>query len=240
MRIETMRLCLSLLYLGHALSEAIFLRSVGPTVSRFATALEVPPHFLMQLFAIEDKWFSFHAGIDPVAIVRAGSNDLLGNGALQGASTITQQLHNCRQEHEGICHNRTFSGKLMQATWALKEDLRKSKQEILSEYLNTVYWGVSYYGIDKAASSYFNCTRQRLTVAQSFFLAERLANPNIVVVDRVVTLLQRHALSAMLSSDRSALEELVLIYDDHFGCGGDICECLVKFPKKSVVRMPQC
>ena len=239
MRSETIRFCLSLLHLGHALSEVVFLRSVGSTVSRFASALEVPPHFLMYLFAIEDKWFSFHKGIDPIAVVRAGANDLLGNGALQGASTITQQLHNCRQEHKGVCHNRTLSSKFVQATWAIKEDLRRPKQEILSEYLNTVYWGASYYGLDKATSSYFNSTRQGLTVAQSFFLSERLASPNVVILDRVVDLLQRRSVSNMLSSNEHALEELTFIYDNHFGCGGELCQYLEKFRKRLDAPTPR-
>jgi membrane peptidoglycan carboxypeptidase len=164
-----------------------------------------------------------HPGVDPIAIVRALAANGIETGVLQGASTITQQLYNIRQEARGIWRKRTLLSKLSQAVWALAEETRRSKREILREYLNTIYWGRSYYGIEAAASGYFGTTKENLTIAQSFFLVERLASPNIVIIDRVAALLKRSSILALFSQDAVAWGELVFIYHDYFRYGDELC-----------------
>lgn len=193
-------------------SELAFGSVVEIMASRNAIKLKVPEHFLVQLLSIEDKRFFYHCGVDPIAIVRAMTANCIGRGVLQGASTITQQLYNAQQSAKGYQRYRTLSEKVSQATWALAEELRHSKIEILSEYLETIYWGRSYIGIDEAAAGYFHTTREQLTIAQSFFLVERLASPNLVLINRIEELLQKQSIAKFFVNNTDARAELAEIY----------------------------
>lgn len=207
-------------------SESIFNSMVTTAAGRFASALDVPEHFLVQLLHIEDKRFLLHPGVDPLAIVRAVIANGTRSGAIQGASTITQQLYNVRRDAKGVRRRRGLVNKGFQAAWALSEEAHRSKFDLLEEYLNTVYWGLSYHGIDEAVSGYFETTRERLTVAQSFFLVERLASPNSVLPGRVQSLLQRKSISEVLLRNLETHEELVALYNEHLRCGDKLHELL--------------
>ena len=217
----------------HVSSEAVFGPLVELTAARFAPALSVPHDFLVQLLTIEDKRFFLHPGLDPISVVRAGLSNTVGEGFFQGASTITQQLYDAHQDLAGITRERTLSRKSRQATWALVKEWQAPKLEILSDYLRIVYWGLGCYGLDAAAAGYFRSEREGLTVAQGFFLAERVASPNVVSVERVVCLLRRPSIWALLRRDEPALSEIVSIYEKRFRCGGELCECLEKYRKRS-------
>jgi monofunctional glycosyltransferase len=153
---------------------------------------------------------------------------MIQDGVLQGASTITQQLYDVRQGVRGIPRSRTLVRKLSQAAWAVAQEIQRSKYEILSEYIDGIYWGLSYYGLDAAAAGYFGASRDCLTVAQSFFLVERLASPNAASATRINTLLHRPDISRLLSQSEGGPQELDTIYDEHFGLRGGICRCLEK------------
>jgi len=223
---------MNLFRLCHTTSDEIFAPLVRLGAVQFASNLHVPTYFMEQLFTIEDKRFQIHPGVDPIAIVRAGLENLRGRGRLQGASTITQQLYDARRELKGFSRSRNLSRKILQAGWALLEETHRSKLNILGEYLNIVYWGRSYYGIDAAARGYFHSNRDNITIAQSFFLSERLASPNSISISRIRSLLSRASLSKWFPEDKSNIEELVTIYDRRFHCGGELWQCLVKYPKK--------
>lgn len=173
----------------------------------YASTLGVPSHFIQVLFLIEDKRFDFHPGIDPISILRALISNSLGN-SLQGASTITQQLFDIleAQNASNYSRPRTMRRKLTQAVWSLSKERLSSKVEILSDYLTNVYWGRDYFGLDAAARGYFGATRSRLSAAESFFLAERLATPNVNCPERVHSLLQRSAVRDVLIADGSYFE----------------------------------
>jgi membrane peptidoglycan carboxypeptidase len=202
---------------GQVASELTFNPIVTAKATRVAPIMNVPAYFLVQLLQIEDKRFFLHPGVDPIAVVRASAANIVGYGVVQGASTITQQLYNIRRDEKGLARHKGVTNKVLQTAWALAKDARSSKLEILEEYLGTVYWGRSYRGIDAAALGYFNTTRDQLTPAQSFFLAERLAGPNIIIVDRVRALLRRSPILRLLSEYGDSWEELSAIYDEHFG-----------------------
>jgi hypothetical protein len=224
---------MNLLRISNKISDVIFSPFANVAAKRFSSRLHVPSCFLVQLLTIEDKRFLVHPGVDPIALVRAGFANLIEKGTLQGASTITQQLYDARRELKGTKRNRTLYRKVRQAAWALCKDVYTSKYEVLSEYLNIVYWGRSYYGLDAAVSGYFNSIREHLTVAQSFFLAERLARPNTVAIRRIIALLARPSISSLFFHNESAVVELIAIYNKHFQCGGELCQSLVKSPKRS-------
>lgn len=175
---------------------------VHQSAQKLAEPLALPTHFVELLFLIEDKRFGLHRGVDPVAMVRATANNI-GGGRLQGASTITQQLFDVLQlrSRTDYRRQRTFGRKIRQSAWAVYTEFHQTKNQILDTYLSNVYWGRDYFGLASAADGYFSSDAAALSVAQSFFLAERLANPNSFVASRVDSLLERPPISALLQGD---------------------------------------
>jgi penicillin-binding protein 1A len=102
--------------------------------------------------AIEDSRFYEHSGVDFQGIGRALIQDLLSRSAAQGASTITQQFVKNALETQG---NRTVLEKFREAALAYRLEQHWSKDKILTEYLNTIYFGQGAYGIEAAARTYF-------------------------------------------------------------------------------------
>jgi penicillin-binding protein 1A len=104
------------------------------------------------VIAIEDKRFRSNGGIDIRGIARAFLQDVLHKGAIQGASTIEQQF--VKNALQAQAH-RTLFEKLREAALAYQLAHRWSKEKILTEYLNTIYFGNGAYGIESAARTYF-------------------------------------------------------------------------------------
>jgi penicillin-binding protein 1A len=117
--------------------------------------------------AIEDRRFYEHGGVDYIGIARAAWQDVTAGKVLQGGSTITQQL--VRNLYTG--QQRTFSRKVKEACLAIKLANKWSKQKILNEYVNTVYYGNHAYGIEAASETYFSRHAKSLTLAQAALLA---------------------------------------------------------------------
>jgi penicillin-binding protein 1A len=125
--------------------------------------------------AIEDRRYWEHGGVDYVGIVRAAWKDLTAGRALQGGSTITQQL--VRNLYTG--DEKTFDRKLREACLAIKLSQKWSKPRILDEYLNTVYYGNHAYGVEAAAQTYFSRHASRLTLLQAALLAGLPQAPSV-------------------------------------------------------------
>jgi penicillin-binding protein 1A len=104
------------------------------------------------IVAVEDKRFYQNSGIDIRGIARAVVADVAGGGAVQGASTIEQQFVKVALSKQ---NNRTIFEKLREAALAYNLDHRWSKEKILREYLNAIYFGNGAYGIESAARVYF-------------------------------------------------------------------------------------
>ncbi len=102
--------------------------------------------------AIEDRRFYEHRGVDWLGIARAVKADLLSGGSTQGASTITQQFVKNALRAQS---SRTVFEKLREAALAYHLERQWSKDKILTEYLNEIYFGEGAYGIESAASTYF-------------------------------------------------------------------------------------
>src|SRR3954451_19895689 len=102
--------------------------------------------------AIEDRRFYEHRGVDFVGIGRAVLQDVLHQGASQGASTITEQFVKNALQAEG---SRTVFEKLREAALAYQLERHWDKDKILTEYLNEIYFGEGAYGIEAAAKTYF-------------------------------------------------------------------------------------
>jgi penicillin-binding protein 1A len=124
--------------------------------------------------SIEDRRFYRHWGIDPRGIARAVVMDLRGGGMKQGGSTITQQL----AKTNFLSGDRTIKRKAQEVIIAFWLEAWLSKQEILSRYLSSVYFGDGVYGLRAAAHHYFNRDPENLTLAQTAMLAGMVQAPS--------------------------------------------------------------
>ncbi len=140
--------------------------------------------------AAEDKDFYLHAGVDPVGILRAAWNDLIARRTVQGGSTITQQVvknvyagHYETDPKTGattyVIPPRTFTQKVREALLAMKLDRTYSKDEILAQYLNTIYFGHGAYGVEAAAETYWGIHASELNTLRAATLAGLISNPSI-------------------------------------------------------------
>ena len=153
-----------------------------------ASREEMPLHLLNALVAKEDERFMEHGGVDLWGIMRALYVDLRAGEAVEGASTITQQY----VRNAYLSHDRTIVRKVKEALIAVEIERREpSKDQILADYLNTVYFGNNAYGVEAAAETYFNKSVEDLTVAESATLVGLLWSPSTLGEDREAATYQR-------------------------------------------------
>lgn len=139
-----------------------------------ASLEEIPDHLQKAVIAIEDARFYQHHGIDFRGIVRAALTNLMYREIKEGASTITQQLaRNAFIENP----QRTFKRKIQEAILALQLERTYTKEQILEQYLNIVYFGPGAYGVKAAAQVYFGKDVKDLTLAESALLAGIIQSP---------------------------------------------------------------
>ena len=153
---------------------------------------QISPYMKQAAVAIEDKRFYEHNGVDIQGMFRAGLADVLPGGSTQGASTITEQFVKNALEAQG---SRTVFEKFREAALAYHLERQWTKDKILTEYLNTIYFGEGAYGIEAAARTYFgkqlaqeghpNCGQgnddpcaKYLTAPESAMLAGIIASPS--------------------------------------------------------------
>ena len=116
------------------------------------TSGQISPNIKNAVVSIEDARFYEHSGVDFQGIARALVKDVLSQSAQQGASTITEQFVKNALEAEG---SRTVLEKFREAALAYRLERHWTKDKILTEYLNTIYFGEGAYGIEAAARTYF-------------------------------------------------------------------------------------
>jgi penicillin-binding protein 1A len=116
------------------------------------TSGQISPNIKNAVVSIEDSRFYEHNGVDFQGIGRALVKDILSQSAAQGASTITEQFVKNALEAEG---SRTIFQKFREAALAYRLERHWTKDEILTQYLNTIYFGEGAYGIEAAARTYF-------------------------------------------------------------------------------------
>jgi membrane peptidoglycan carboxypeptidase len=138
------------------------------------------------IVSIEDRGFFTEPPLNARGILRAALNNATG-GARQGGSTITQQyvknyLINVVDRHDRLAQQRdqesTLARKLREAKLAANLAQTRSKEDILTGYLNVVSFGNQTFGVGAAARYYFDTTPDRLTVEQAAMLAGMVENPN--------------------------------------------------------------
>jgi penicillin-binding protein 2D len=128
---------------------------------------DISEHVLHATIAIEDRKFHQHFGFDLKRIIGAAYADIKSMAKVQGASTITQQY----ARNLFLGHDKTWKRKLQEALYTLRLEAHYSKEEILEGYLNTIYYGHGMYGIEAAATYYFNKPASELTLSEASILA---------------------------------------------------------------------
>jgi penicillin-binding protein 1A len=135
---------------------------------------QISPILQQAVIAAEDARFYEHKGVDDRGIVRAAVTNLLSGQVSQGGSTITQQLvRNSYPDLKDI----SIVRKIKEAALAAQLEGKLSKQEILHRYLNRVYFGAGYYGVEAASKGYFHKHASEVSLAQAATLAGVIREP---------------------------------------------------------------
>ncbi len=146
---------------------------LGESTRRSVPLATIPLEVQQAVLAAEDRDFYNHGGISPVGIARAAFNNLTG-GNTQGGSTITQQY----AKIAFLTQDRTWNRKVNEALLAFKLETVISKEQILEDYLNTIYFGRNANGIEAASIAYFGVPVSELDFAQGAVLASVIKSPS--------------------------------------------------------------
>ena len=145
------------------------------------TAAQIPAVMTEAMTAAEDRNFYTEGGISVSGLVRSAYDDLLGSGTLQGGSTITMQY--AKNYYSGVNTGQNASTKIKEIFIAMKLAHEKSKPYIMTNYLNTVPFGPTEYGLGAAAEAYFNVDLTKphaaLTIGQAAMLASMPNAPGV-------------------------------------------------------------
>lgn len=168
---------------------------------------QVPDVMIDAVVAAEDRDFFEHGGVDPVGIARAAYADIRGNSASQqGGSTITQQY----VKNVYLTNERTLTRKIREAVMAVKLEQEISKEQILENYLNTIYFGRGAYGVQAASRVYFEKDVGELELADAALLAGLIRSPQGAEPDEhpeEAKRRRRTVLDAMLEEEMITKEE---------------------------------
>jgi penicillin-binding protein 1A len=128
---------------------------------------EIPEVMKQATVATEDARFYAHHGVDFQGVVRALLENVRAGGVVQGGSTITEQF----VKNAYVGNERTYTRKFREAVLAWQLEDKWSKDKILTEYLNTVFYGASAYGVEAAALTYFHKHVSKVNLKEAALLA---------------------------------------------------------------------
>ena len=154
--------------------EGRIIASYGDIYGQSIQYENLPKNLVNAVIVTEDKRFFFHPGIDIKGIVRAAIVNLKAGRIVQGGSTITQQL----AKNLFLTPERSFTRKLHELILSFWLELRFTKQQLLSIYLNRVYLGSGTYGVQAASEKYFNKKVEELNLYECALIASLLKAPS--------------------------------------------------------------
>ncbi len=154
-------------------ADGVELARFGDVYATPVRAEALPLALKQAVIATEDRRFYSHFGLDVFAIARAAIANLRARRIVQGASTLTQQL----AKNIFLTPERTFKRKIQELMLALWLEQTFTKDEILSIYLNRVYFGAGLYGVEAAARRYFGKPSHKLNTLESALIAGLLKAP---------------------------------------------------------------
>lgn len=144
-----------------------------------ATTTEVSANYLSALLQYEDRWFYWHPGINPIALLRASWQNLRAGRVVSGGSTLTMQVARILDPHE-----RTVGGKSKQLLRALQLEYHYSKTAILNLYLTYAPFGGPLEGVQAASYRYLGKSARELSLAEAALLAVLPQAPSRLRPDR--------------------------------------------------------
>lgn len=152
----------------------------GDTQHKIINAKILPKHIIWAIVDTEDKDFFKHNGISLSGIARALISNLKSNKIISGGSSITQQLaKNILQKEEIFdVYDRSMNRKIKEMFLALKLEKKYTKWEILTLYLNRVYFGGGNYGIEAASQAYFDKKAENLNLYEAAWIMGMLKAPS--------------------------------------------------------------
>ncbi|HEX4177744.1 MAG TPA: PBP1A family penicillin-binding protein [Rhizomicrobium sp.] len=145
----------------------------GLTQGAMIRAEDLPAYVPNAFIAIEDRRFRSHIGIDPIGLARAAFENMINGHVVQGGSTLTQQL----AKNLFLSPSRTFDRKIQEAMLALYLESRYSKNQILTLYLNRVYFGAGVFGIEAASEKFFGKHANELSLTEAAMIAGSVKAP---------------------------------------------------------------
>jgi penicillin-binding protein 1C len=164
---------------------------------RFPSPENLPEKYITCLINYEDRWFRWHPGVNPVAVVKALADNITAGETVRGGSTITMQVARLARGNP----DRTYSGKVIEMLSALKLELFRSKNKILILYAANAPFGGNTVGLEAAAWRYTGRSSDDLSWAEAATLAVLPNAPSLIYPGRRSERLQtkRDALLLMLA-----------------------------------------
>lgn len=163
-----------IIYDGYKLYEKVIAEeSIKQKVEKIVTSrdyltfAEIPEDFSIALVSVEDHRFFNHSGIDLISIGRAIVTNIKEKRLVEGGSTITQQL----AKNMYFQFDKNFVRKVAEVFVARDLEEKYEKEEILAMYINIVYFGEGYYGLNEASQGYYDKNPDELTYDEITLLA---------------------------------------------------------------------
>lgn len=203
-------------------------RNIGEISSKNITYVDredIPDLLINAVVSIEDKRFYKHNGVDIIGIIRAVINNIKEGEIVEGASTLTQQVAKILF----FSNEQSYIRKLREAVSAIKLEKKYSKDEILTIYLNEIYFGGGAFGVYEASMTYFNVPPSELSLAQSAMLAGIIQAPSAYCPldaqgygyasqrkDKVISLMLENGYITKEEADAATSEQVVIngAYDE--------------------------
>jgi penicillin-binding protein 1A len=135
---------------------------------------KVSNYFVNAVLAREDTRFYYHHGIDPIGIARAVVRNFIAGGFREGASTLTQQL----ARNSFPLGGKNLIRKMIEAALAYRIETELTKEQILEAYMNRIYFGSGYYGVETASRAYFGKPASLMNLPEAAMLAGLIRSPN--------------------------------------------------------------
>lgn len=179
------------------------------TRSQWLPLEEISPWLIKTTIFREDRHFYRHFGVNPIALLRAGFVNLKNRKVVLGGSTITMQIAKIIEGRKG----KNILKKLKEFLLAIKLEIILSKKDILSYYLNRVYYGNQLLGCESASQFYFGKSAKELTLAQSAFLSIIPSSPSThnpyknfeIVIRKARTLIKEMYLKGWIKEEDSEI-----------------------------------